>query len=67
MKYRSVLFRYITTLIQLPFFLFGSREQKQVLNIVLKDGYIENSVCKLEYFILRIFFCISNDFQVFWC
>jgi hypothetical protein len=44
LKYQSQLLRYIMTLSQLPFFLFGTREQKQVLSIVLKDGYIENSV-----------------------
>ena len=39
--------RYILVIFQLPFLIFGVREQKQMLNIVLKDNYIENSVLSI--------------------
>lgn len=53
LKYRSTFLRYILVLFQLPLLIFG-RDQKQAMNIILKDHYIENSFTGANRIIIKM-------------
>ena len=46
--YRSKLLRYLMTIVYLPFYIIGVKDQQQSLGLVLKDSYVENTVNNLN-------------------
>lgn len=42
--YKSVLLRYLTTLVNFPWYLMGRFEQKQTIALTLKENFIDNAV-----------------------
>lgn len=42
--YKSVLLRFLTTLVYFPWYLMGRFEQKQMISLTLKENFIDNAV-----------------------
>lgn len=42
--YKSFLLRSITTLFYFPWYLFGRFEQRQIVNLLIKESYVDNAV-----------------------
>lgn len=54
LNYKSLLLRYITTVVYFPYYMLGRYEQKQTLNIVLKDNFVDNPYMPAHKFTVKI-------------
>jgi len=49
MVYKSKFLRYLLTVFYFPSYLLGRFEQKQTLNLILKDNFVDNPVIVFYY------------------
>jgi hypothetical protein len=49
MVYKSKLLRYLLTMFYFPSYLLGRFDQKQTLNLILKDNFVDNPVRVFYY------------------
>lgn len=47
--YKSFLLRSITTLFYFPWYLFGRFEQRQYVNLLIKENFVDNAVRKIKF------------------